>query len=110
VRGVGVDALVQREVRRRVVECLVQSRVGRGVRTCEARYVLIQVAFSLRSGDGGARAVVVVEGEVVVVFVVEEVALREPLLAEYKGGDLFWGRHTSLNRSQNAEYPSATVS
>jgi hypothetical protein len=67
----------------------------------------------LRGGDGGARAVVVVEGEVVVVFVVEEVALREPLLAEYKGGeggDLFWGRHTSLNRSQNAEYPSATVS
>lgn len=75
VRGVGVDALCEREERAGVVEGLVECGVGRGVATRESREVLVQVAFSLGGGDGGARTVVVVEGEVVVVFVVEEVLL-----------------------------------
>lgn len=75
MRGIGVDGLREREEGRAVVEGLVEGRVGGRVFAGEAADVLIEVGFPLRSGDGGAGAVVVVEGEVVVVLVVEKVFL-----------------------------------
>lgn len=76
VRCVGVDGLREREVGRAVVKGRVEGRVGGRILPCEARNVLVQIALSLRGGDGRAGAVVVVEGEVIVVLVVEEVFLE----------------------------------
>lgn len=75
VRRVRVDRLREREVRAAVVEGLVQRGLSRGIRACEAADVFVEIALALGGSDGRAGAVVVVEGEVVVVLVVEEVFL-----------------------------------
>lgn len=77
MRGIGVDGLVERKVRRRVIHGLVERRVGLGNRVCKASDEFIQVTFALGSRNRRARAVVVVEGEVEEVFVVEEILLAE---------------------------------
>lgn len=76
VRGVRVDGLLEREICRRVVKCLVQRRVGSRVFAREARDVFVQVSFALRSSNRRARTVVVVEREIVKVLVVQEVLLK----------------------------------
>jgi hypothetical protein len=77
VSSIGIDGLVQREVSRRVVESLVKSRCGIGVSVGEACQPLLEETLALSSRDGRARSIVVVEGQVVIVFVVDEVLLSE---------------------------------
>lgn len=57
-----VDALVQREVGRVVVEGLVQGRLGGWICAGKTSNKLLKVALALGGGDGGSGSVVVVEG------------------------------------------------
>lgn len=77
VSSISVDGLVEREVSRRVVVSLVKGRVGWGVGVGEACKPLLEETLALSSGDGRTRSVVVVEGQIVVVLVVDEVLLSE---------------------------------
>lgn len=77
MRCIRINRLVQREERRRIVKSLVQRGVGGRKLAREPGDEFVEVGFSLGGGDGGARTVVVVEGEVEVVLVVEEVFFAE---------------------------------
>jgi len=77
VGSIGIDGLVQGEVSRRVVKGLVESRRGIGVGVGEASEPFLEETLALSSSDGRTRSVVVVEGQIVVVLVVDEVLLGE---------------------------------
>lgn len=77
VGSIGIDGLVQREVGRRVVVSLIESGCGIGVSVGEACEPFLEETLALSSRDRRTRSVVVVERQVVVVFVVDEVLLSE---------------------------------
>jgi hypothetical protein len=77
MRRVRVNRLREREVRAAVIKGLVQRGLSSGECAGEATDILVEVPLALCCGDGRAGTVVVVEGEVVVVLVVEEVFLWE---------------------------------
>jgi len=74
---ISVDGLVEWEESRGIVERLVKSGVCRRIFARETADILVEVAFALSSGDWGARAVVVVKGQIIEVFIIQKVFLTE---------------------------------
>lgn len=100
MRRVGIDRLREREVCAAVIKRLIQCRLSTRVCAREAADVFVEVPLALGCSDGRARTVVVVEGEVVVVLVVEEVFLLGVSDGRWRGYGI---EFTSLKRSQKAE-------
>lgn len=77
VRSISVDGVVKREVNSVVVKGQVERRAGGGEGVRESCYPFLEETLALRGSDWGTHALVVVEGQVVVVLVVDEVLLAE---------------------------------